>query len=71
MILKVKLFLVLAVFLLIINITFASRINVSLAKTSYGSQQNIDGSLDLNITGLPVDAKLVLSINSNSIEKDI
>ncbi|MBS3155202.1 PKD domain-containing protein, partial [Candidatus Woesearchaeota archaeon] len=68
---KVKLFLVLAVFLLIINITFASRINVSLAKTSYGSQQNIDGSLDLNITGLPVDAKLVLSINSNSIEKDI
>lgn len=58
-------------FLVFINICLASAINLDLDKTEYGPESLFSGNLTLNLTGLPVDTLLVISVNDEGVAKEL
>ncbi|MDD5650138.1 MAG: PKD domain-containing protein [Candidatus Nanoarchaeia archaeon] len=68
---KGKILLSIIVFLLFLNICFASRIELNLTNIEYGPQRLFEGDLVLNISRLPIDTKLVIDIDGFSTEKSL
>ncbi|MBU0929985.1 MAG: PKD domain-containing protein, partial [Nanoarchaeota archaeon] len=68
---KTRILIFAIVFLLAVNIAFSYSLDVGLDKKSYGPQKQLEGNITLNVSGLPINTKLIIELNGLKSEKNL